>query len=116
MNFWGKAKKFSPATCRMLARTRSKRPVLYTVDQIAKRSGLDLLVVSALATRRTWDGVPFDTMHAYLKGCDVDFCDRNRMRQHTRLIACKRKDKWRYVRESPEGMSLIKSLSERSDS
>ena len=102
MNFWRTAKKFSPALCRLLARTRTKRPALYSLQDIAGRSGLDLFVVSSLAIKTEWDGVPVDVMNKFLKGCDVDFCDSLRMKQHRRLLISKRKDKWRYLRESKE--------------
>lgn len=110
MNFWRTANKFSPALCRLLARTRTKRPALYSLQDIAGRSGLDLFVVSSLAVKVDWRGVPMDVMNQYLTGCDVDFCDTLRMKQHRRLLTSKRKDKWRYLRESAEWDQLQRTL------
>lgn len=110
MTFWQKAERFNPIIVRMLARTRSKSPRLLTIEEIAERSGLDAFVVSSLAAKESWDGVPFDVMKKYLIGCDVDLCNSSRLRTQNKLLRGSSRGKYRYIRRSKDWHTLLRAL------
>ncbi len=108
-SFWSYANRYPPCLVRLLARHRGGPPL--TTSDIVGRSGLDHYTVSAISWSISWAEVPFGQMERFLKGCNIDFCDRKSMNR----VACymKLKHRFLYLRRSPEFEPILRLLVSR---
>lgn len=79
MSFWTRAKEFPPVFVRIMA--RHKRGDALTNEEIAERSGLTHYAVYSMSVECSWAEIAFGDMEAFLKACNLDFCDRAQMRR-----------------------------------
>lgn len=80
MTFWDYCDSFPPILCRLLARHRYGRPL--TTEEIVRYSGvLSHAMVEAISESTSWRDVRLGDMRAFLKGCNLDFCDTTTMRR-----------------------------------
>lgn len=63
---------FPPFVCRLLARKHRGR-VGMSHEDIAKASGLARSTVISISFRRTWVGIPIETVDRFSAACGVDF-------------------------------------------
>lgn len=115
--FWQTSSMFSPIVVRLLARHARGKPL--TDLEIAQRSGLTPHQVLVISQNTTWTGVDLPTMQKFLKGCNLDFCDRRQMkrvtvyiREQVRLTSLNRSN-YRYLRRSPDWKNFYEPLMRR---
>ena len=80
MTFWDDCDSFPPILCRLLARQEHGRP-LTTAEIEDNSGGLSPAMVEAMSRSTSWKGVKLDEMRAFLKGCNLDFCDTKTKRR-----------------------------------
>lgn len=79
--FWNKFDIFSPPLVRLLAahRVRGSAKAM-TDEEIAERSGLSVSHIQKIYWSKTWDGIAFSDIKAFIMGCGVNFDDKQRMK------------------------------------
>lgn len=85
MTIFDVAEKFPPCLCRCIARKKHGYAPM-SVRELAEKSGLSKSRVAELSLKRSWKGIPIDTISAFSLACGVDL-----MRPH---------DTIRYLRKS----------------
>jgi hypothetical protein len=105
-SFWQIAERYPPCLVRLLARHRGGPPLL--THEIAERSGLSPYQIASISQSVSWDSIPFGYMRAFLKACDIDFCSRASMNR--KAVYLKTRNKFHYLRKSPEWASVLRPL------
>lgn len=110
--FWYRVDQFSPLLCRLLA--RHKRGLPLTDEEIAAFGGNTLTPydVRCIAELESWDDVRLRDMRAFLRGCGLDFCDRESMHRVTEYLKMK-KNRFQYLKKSPQWEAVFKPLLKR---
>ena len=102
------SERFPPILCRLLARSRASGPSLSN-EEICFRSKLELWNVCHISTLTSWNGVPWDQMIAFIRGCNVDFEDSVAMNRHQAYV-WERKPTFRYLRRHQSWDQYYKPL------
>lgn len=110
VTFWDKLRDFPPCACRLLARRYEggSRVIPLVDDEIAKKSGLPVMLVRSISWRDTWEGVPMEQVRAFTEGCGIYFEDRNNIRRYKSYI--KRNLPFAYLTKSPYWKSYYEPL------
>ena len=101
--FWERVQDFPPVLCRLLAKHDAppKTWQALTHEEIADRSGLDVLEVMTLSKRTSWDGVDLCRFRQFTQACGIDFLNskhmirvRDYVRKRGRFAYLKRDPLW----------------------
>jgi hypothetical protein len=107
MTFTERARTYPPILVRLLARDGSYGRPLY-LHEISSRAGLGPEWIITLSERTTWNEVPFYTMLAFLRGCDLSFEDRLVTRRMDDYIV--KGPTFKYLRSSDYWRDLYKPM------
>lgn len=77
------ADKFPPCLCRFLARKAHGHQPL-SVRELAQLSGLSKSTVAELSLKRSWTGVPIDTVVRFSRACGVNLVAPREARKYLR--------------------------------
>lgn len=108
MTFWDRCDKLIPPLCRIVARHPRGLPLL--AQEIAVKGGnvLTPYQVTCISLLPDWESVPLGHIRAFLRGCGIDFCDRECMNRIMTYL--KRRNRFRYLKNSPAWETEFKPI------
>jgi hypothetical protein len=104
-----KAKRFPPIACRLLARHQlhHNKVAAMSDSEIADRSQLSMGQVKHISWSLSWDEIPFGQMIRFLRGCGIDFDDRDSVKRNTMMM---NGGTFLYMRKSPLWESQLRDM------
>lgn len=111
-SIWTTLNRYPPYVVRLLARTVGKHPVALPDSAISAASGIDLPMLRWIYNQTSWNEVPVDLMRRFVKACNVDFGNAVRMKSIAFYCRSRHKNKWTYLKSSPEWEATFRPLLE----
>ena len=113
LTLWQKLTRFSPITCRLLARRTNAqgRPVAMSDADICSLSRLTLAQVKHISWSESWDEIPVGEMRAFMSACGVDVGSRHCVRLLGHYM--RRGFAFSYLRKHPDWKFTFEPLMKR---
>lgn len=77
---------FPPIMVRVMAHTKAGYP--FSIEDIARISGLPLHTVRRVSRLDTWDKIPVGVASKFMKACGLDPCHAKRWRDYIKRSSC----------------------------
>ena len=113
LTLWQKLDRFSPMTCRLLARrpNGSGRPVAMSDADICGAAKLTLAQVKRISWSESWGEIPVGEMQAFMSACGVDVGSRQCVRRLGHYM--RRGFAFDYLRKHPDWKLTFEPLMKR---